>query len=149
KQFDAALQINRIAHEANPRDRLTLAAQRFYVLCKAAKKPNAADFEMLGGRIDPLNYIELSTALDNLYAAEASQSCPSIRFDQLSREIAMVLDIELDNNSLNAAQAWSVDYYLIDYFRRRGETEIAQQRLSRLVSLGSLKASYYQEDFKL
>ena len=148
-QFDAALRINEMATAANPNNNLFLTAQRFYVFCKAQITPNNSEYEKFHGEIKPLNFLELSTALDNLFFLELSKHCSSVDFAKLSKNLATISEQAINSKSLTPKQAWNIEYYLIDYYRRNGDEASARRRLDKLTNLGNDKAAIYREEFKL
>ena len=148
-QIDNALLVNASAINNNPGSALIITAQRFYVHCVAQRKPLDADYEYLNAEIKPLNFIELSTALNNLYTRAETEPCQLIDFNRVTEKIAHRHDEAIRKGTLMPNQSWSINYYLIDYYRRTDQHELMRARLRDALALGVTEAQFYRDEFRI
>lgn len=143
--LDASLAINQRFILQNPRTSLPARIQRLYIYCELATALPPQEYMLFKDHINLSNPRLLSTALYNLTDSRESNTCDFINFETIYTDLGNWIDQQLSTGKWSAEYLWELDYFVIDYFYSVGESQIAEQRLNRHLTLDNPKARRYQE----
>jgi protein O-mannosyl-transferase len=144
--IDVGLQVNSATALHNPKKKLNIKLQRFFLLCRSGKAVDDSEYADLTGLIYPGNSLGTATAFEVLSEAMERDSCPNIDSGRLMNRISAIVDTSLNLRLVTTQQAWHVDYFIIEYDRTHGRLNDAKIRLQKSLDGGNLKAEYYRQD---
>lgn len=145
-QGAAALRINDLNASYNPERSLNIKLQRFYIYCWTGAPIDDAEYEAISGRVLPAGLRETATAFEALLDIREQRACMNIDFVRVMQRVAKMVDDSLNSGLITTTQAWSVDYFVIEYARLNAQHDLVARRLRRSIEGGNAKARYYSDD---
>ena len=145
-QGAAALQVNDVNGANNPSRILPIKFQRFYIFCDTGAPVEEREYRALTGIIYPGGGLGTSTAFELLLELRDRKRCSNVDFDRLMLRVADMVDASLLNGLLTTAQAWHVEYFLIEHALLQGRSDFVTRRVRRSIEGGNTKAAYYSSE---
>ena len=119
--------------------------QRLYIYCELAENFPIGEYAIFQHDINLYNSLLLSTAFYNLSESIENNRCDFIDMGKVFSELGRWIDSQLQLGSYTPERLWAIDYFIIEYFNSKNQTEIANARLQKHLVLGNENALYYSE----